>query len=117
MSFDRGTIVIPVSQRDANSTLTEDDIHAVAGETRGESTHLTVVESAVLAAARQIVATPEIEDAVFEELRAGLGERCLVDLVMVISFYCAVVRFLGVFQIDLEPGYDRYLEQFPFASD
>ena len=26
MSFDRGTIVIPVSQRDANSTLTEDDI-------------------------------------------------------------------------------------------
>ena len=27
MSFDRGTIVIPVSQRDANSTLTEDDIH------------------------------------------------------------------------------------------
>ena len=35
---------------------------------------------------------------------------------MVVAHYNAVIRILGALQIDLEPGYERYLEQFPLPE-
>jgi hypothetical protein len=70
----------------------------------------------VLRAARQITADKRPDPATWAELEAALGRPRLVDLVLVVSFYNAVVRILATLQIDLEPGYERYLEQFPLPA-
>ena len=96
--------------------VTESDIHAVALESQGKSSALGDFDRAVLRAARELVAGPALSDATFEMLRSGLNETELVDLILVISVYCGVVRVLGALQIDLEPAYLHYLEKFPLPD-
>jgi hypothetical protein len=50
-------------------------------------------------------------------LAADFDTERLVDLVITISFYNAVVRLLGSLAIDVEPEYQRYLEEFPLPAD
>jgi hypothetical protein len=38
-------------------------------------------------------------------------------LVLIISFYNAVVRFLATMEIDNEPEYQALLADFPFGAD
>ena len=52
----------------------------------------------------------------FAALRKGLDNERIVDLVITISFYNAVVRLLGSLQIDVEPEYQPYLDQFPLPA-
>jgi hypothetical protein len=40
----------------------------------------------------------------------------MVDLVMTIAFYNAVVRVLASFEIDVEPDYQKYLDKYPFPA-
>jgi alkylhydroperoxidase family enzyme len=54
-----------------------------------------------------------MSDATFAELREHLSEEHLLDLVLSIAFYNGVVRVLATMQIDVEPEYRKYLEQFP----
>ena len=57
-----------------------------------------------------------VSDATFEALRAGLDPERLTDLVLVIAFYNAVVRFLATLQVDNEPQYQRLLAEFPLPE-
>ena len=93
--------------------VTRDDILAIAADSAGEKTHLGEIERAVLALARELVAGTTVRDETFKLLTAELDERDIVDLVIAVSFYCGVVRLLGALEIDLEPPYDKYLEEFP----
>jgi hypothetical protein len=43
----------------------------------------------------------------------NLDNECMVDLIVTIGFYNAVVRVLASLEIDVEPEYQRYLEEFP----
>jgi alkylhydroperoxidase family enzyme len=96
--------------------LTDDDIRAIALDTAGEKSHLSELEHAVLAAAREIASHPALSDETFATLKADLDDECIVDLIIAITFYCGVVRLLGVLQIDLEDDYEKYLEAFPLPS-
>ena len=96
--------------------VTDDDIRAVALETAGATSALGTIERAVLSAAREIVDRPKISDETFAILSEHLDEQCIVDLVLAISFYCAVVRVLGVLEIDLEDSYKHYLVEFPLPD-
>jgi alkylhydroperoxidase family enzyme len=49
-------------------------------------------------------------------LRAQFDNERLVDLVLVISFYCAVVRVLASLDIRVEPDYQPYLDRFPLPA-
>jgi hypothetical protein len=40
----------------------------------------------------------------------------MIDLVMTIAFYNAVVRVLASFEIDVEPDYQKYLDKYPFPT-
>jgi hypothetical protein len=40
----------------------------------------------------------------------------MVDLVLTIAFYCAVVRVLATMQIDNEPYYKEVLQQYPIPG-
>lgn len=94
----------------------DDDIRAMIAETEGRPTSLSPLERAVLACAREMTTDYRASAATFEVLEAHLDRQCLVDLVLTIAFYCAVVRFLATMEIDVEPDYQGYLEAFPLPA-
>tara|TARA_Y100000588_G_scaffold267456_1_gene282555 strand:+ start:270 stop:818 length:549 start_codon:yes stop_codon:yes gene_type:complete len=96
--------------------VTDENIRAIALETEGVTSNLSTLERAVLSAAREIVEKPKISDETFTTVANHLSRECIIDLVLTISFYCAVVRVLGVLQIDLEESYKHYLVEFPLPS-
>src|SRR5512134_1472956 len=55
--------------------VTDEDIRAIEAETRDEPTALAPLVKAVLRAARELTAQPELSDATFTELRAGLDNE------------------------------------------
>ncbi len=89
----------------------------MAEETAGRPSRLEPLARAVLRAAREMTFGLAISDATFAELRAELDSERLVDLVMTISVYTGVVRLLASLEIDVEPEYQRYLEEFPLPRD
>ncbi len=97
--------------------VSDDDLRAMAEETAGRPSRLEPLARAVLRAAREMTFGLAISDATFAELRAELDSERLVDLVMTISVYTGVVRLLASLEIDVEPEYQRYLEEFPLPRD
>ena len=49
----------------------------------------------------------------FDALRRHLDEELLVELTIIVAFYRGVVRVLNTLDIDVEPDYEDYLEDFP----
>jgi alkylhydroperoxidase family enzyme len=96
--------------------VTDADMHAIEAETRGEATALSPLAKAVLRAARELTAQPALADDTFAALRAGLDTERIVDLLLTISFYAAVVRMLAALQIDVEDDYLPYLREFPLPA-
>lgn len=97
--------------------VTDADIRALIAETAGETTALEPLAQLVLRAAREIAAGPGIAADTYTALAAELDEARMVDLVMTASFYCAVVRLLASFEVDVEPEYQPYLDRFPLPKD
>ena len=96
--------------------VTDEDIRAIEAETKGQATHLSALARAVLQAARELTTQPNLSDDTFAELRNGLHNEQLVDLILTISFYCGVVRLLAALQIDVEDDYMQYLREFPLPE-
>ena len=94
--------------------VSDDDIRAIIAETAGESSGLAELDRAVLRAAREMTDDLKISDETFAVLRADLDNERIVDLVMTIAVYNGVVRLLESLEIDVEPEYQAYLEEFPF---
>jgi alkylhydroperoxidase family enzyme len=97
--------------------VTDADIQALIDDTAGRATALDAHTLCVLRAAREITVGPAVTEATFAELRGFLSDEHLTDLVITMSFYSAVVRFLATMQIDVEPEYQPYLDQFPLPVD
>ena len=57
-----------------------------------------------------------MSEATFDALRSDLDTERMVDLVVTIGFYNAVVRVLATLDIDVEDSYKKYLEQFPLPK-
>jgi alkylhydroperoxidase family enzyme len=93
--------------------VSDDDIRAIAAETAGQPTTLEPLTKAVLRAAREMTQGLAASDETFTALKQGLDYERLTDLVLIIAFYNAVVRFLATMQIDNEPEYQRLLAEFP----
>jgi alkylhydroperoxidase family enzyme len=96
--------------------VTDDEIRAIADETAGRSTALDPLARAVLRAAREMTVELGLSDATFAELRRGLDNERLTDLVVTIGFYNGLVRILGAMQVDVEEEYRPYLDEFPLAG-
>ncbi|HTZ80681.1 MAG TPA: carboxymuconolactone decarboxylase family protein [Stellaceae bacterium] len=93
------------------------DIHAIGAETAGKPTKLDPLTRTVLLAAREMTSGYAVSDATFATLSRSLDTERLTDLMLTISFYCGVVRLLASLQIDVEPDYLPYLEEFPLPTD
>lgn len=96
--------------------VSEDDIRGLIADSAGEESGLGDLERTVLRGAREMVTDLAMAEDTFETLKQALGETCLLDLVMTIAFYCAVVRFLATFEMDVEPDYQPYLDAFPLPD-
>jgi alkylhydroperoxidase family enzyme len=97
--------------------VSDDDIRAIADETNGKESGLDALTRAVLRAAREMTQNLAASDETFAALKTQLDNESLTDLVLIISFYNAVVRFLATMAIDNEPEYQVLLAEFPFAQD
>jgi len=91
----------------------DDDIRAVADETAGRPTELDPLAKAVLRASREMTDHLAISDATYAVLKRSLDPERIVDLCLAVGIYNATVRILESLQVDLEPGYQHYLEEFP----
>lgn len=96
--------------------VTDEDLKAVVAATRGEPHDLGELEANVLRAARELTTDRGVTDGTWAALAAHLDDGRRVDLVLIISFYNAVVRVLGGLRVDVEPEYQGYLEEFPLRG-
>lgn len=96
--------------------VTDDDIRALIADSRGGPSNLTELERAVLSAARQMANEISLADETFAVLRRHLSNENIVDLLLIISEYCGVVRFLAAMQVDVEPDYQPHLDAFPLEA-
>ena len=79
-------------------------------------TSLTEFERVALASAREMVTDLKISNENFDILQNNLNHEHLIDLVLTIAFYCAVVRVLATLEIDNEPKYKEVLNTFPLPE-
>ena len=93
--------------------VTDDDIRAIEEETAGRPSKLDALSKTVLRGAREMTSGIAMSDESFATLEQALGREKVIDLTLAIAFYNAVVRLLGTLQIDVEPEYQKYLEQHP----
>lgn len=91
----------------------DDDIRAVAIESDGGDSALEPLAKLVLRAAREMQAGPGISRETFDALRPHLDNECLTDLTVTIAYYCGVVRLLATLEVDLEPDYLPFLQEYP----
>lgn len=96
--------------------VSEADIQALIDDTAGNSTALDALTRQVLGAARDLTNEGTISDASFAALRQVLGDEQVVDLIITVAFYSAVVRVLAALQIDVEDDYLPFLERFPLPA-
>ncbi|HEY0183288.1 MAG TPA: hypothetical protein VGC09_10825, partial [Rhodopila sp.] len=96
--------------------VSDADVQALIDDTAGKPTSLDPLSKLVLKAAREMTADGAMAEATFAALQAELGNEQVVDLTLTIGFYNAVVRVLATLQIDVEPDYLPYLQQFPLPA-
>jgi alkylhydroperoxidase family enzyme len=96
--------------------VTDADIEGLMAETAGQPSGLEPLAKAVLRGAREMVRDLAMSEATFAEIKTQLSNEHMVDLVLTIAFYCAVVRVLATMQIDNEPYYKEVLQQYPIPG-
>lgn len=96
--------------------VTDADIEALIAETEGQTTTLEPLTRSVLQGAREITRDGKMAAATFAALQNHINAEGMVDLIMTIGFYNAVVRVLASLEIDVEPDYQKYLIRFPFPA-
>jgi len=77
----------------------------IAAIAAGETGDLEPAERAVVTYADQVARTHDVDDAVFEQLRANLTDSQLTDLVLTVAWYHLCAAVLGPLHVELEPNY------------
>ncbi len=93
--------------------VSKSDIRAIPAESAGKETSLDELARLTLRAAREMTRDVRMTDPTYDALHRHLGDQGVLDLIIVISYYNSVVRFLQSTDIDVEAEYQGYLEEFP----
>ena len=93
--------------------VTDEDIQGLFLETEGKPSKLEPLVKAILKGAREMTRNIGMSDATFAEIKQHLSNEHMTDLVLIIAYYCAVVRVLATMKIDNEPYYKEVLKQYP----
>src|SRR3954471_9356587 len=92
--------------------VTDEDIHAIEAETQGKPTDLPPLTRAILRAARELTAQPELSDATFAELREGLDNELNVQLILTNFDLSGLGRIPAALENQRGPHYQHYLQEF-----
>jgi alkylhydroperoxidase family enzyme len=84
-----------------NNGLTEEEISLILSDDKVQS--LSPLENLICRAADEMESHATITDDTFRALNEQLEHRELIELLLVISVYCAVARFLNSARIQIEP--------------
>ena len=96
--------------------VSDADIRAITAETEGRASDLESLAKLVLRAAREMTRDLDLSDETYQALARDLDHERMLDLILTIAFYNGVVRLLAALRIDVEPGYLRYLDEFPLPK-
>ena len=96
--------------------VTDEDVAGLIAETEGKPSKLEPLAKAILRGAREMARELAMGEATFTEIKRELSDEQMVDLVLTIGFYCAVVRVLATMRIDNEPHYKAVLKQYPMPG-
>ena len=96
--------------------VTDADIDALIADTEGRPATLDPMAALVLRGAREVTQLGKMSSDIFSALSAHIDNEQLVDLIVSIAFYNAVVRVLASLEIDVEPDYQPYLTRFPLPA-
>jgi alkylhydroperoxidase family enzyme len=96
--------------------ITDEDISGLIAETEGKPSNLEPLAKVILKGAREMARELAMSEATFAEIKNHLSDEHMVDLVLTIAFYCAVVRVLATMKIDNEPHYKEVLEHYPIPG-
>ena len=97
--------------------VSDDDIRGLIDEAEGRGSSLDPTSKLVLRAAREMTEEGSVSDATFASLGKEMSREHLLDLIITIGFYNAVVRVLASTGMDVEESYMPYLEEFPLPKD
>ncbi len=97
--------------------VSDDDIRGLIEEAEGRSSSLDNLSKTVLVAAREMTVDGTVSDETFATLSKDLSREHLLDLIITIGFYNAVVRVLASTGMDVEDSYMPYLDEFPLPQD
>ena len=97
--------------------VSDDDIRGLIEEAEGRESSLDPTSKLVLLAAREMTEDGSVSDATFVSLEKEMSREHLLDLIITIGFYNAVVRVLASTGMDVEESYMPYLEEFPLPKD
>jgi alkylhydroperoxidase family enzyme len=95
--------------------VSDADIEGLIADSAGQPSALEPKALLVLRAAREIHAGG-CTDATFAALRGAFDNAEILDIVITAGFYCAVVRLLASFAIDVEADYLPYLQRHPLPA-
>jgi alkylhydroperoxidase family enzyme len=96
--------------------VSDADIRALIDITEGRPAALDALTALVLAGAREMTLEGEMSRATFAALSTQMTNEHLLDLIVTVAFYNGVVRVLGSLEIDVEPEYQTWLDQFPLPG-
>jgi len=96
--------------------VTDEDIAGLIAETDDKPSKLEPLAKVILKGAREMTRDMAMSEATFAEIKRELSNEQMVDLVLTIAFYCAVVRVLATMKIDNEPTYKEVLQQYPIPG-
>lgn len=96
--------------------LSPEDVAAVTDPSGPARARLGALERAVLGAAAELTDAGTVEDRTWAALRQELDDRQVVELVVTVAFYSAVVRMIAALDVDLEAPFRELLREFPLPS-
>ncbi|WP_417519920.1 carboxymuconolactone decarboxylase family protein [Minwuia sp.] len=96
--------------------VTDHDLERLIAELEGTDTDFTAVEKAIIHGAAEMTRTTRMSDGNWDTLAAEFNTELMVELMMAISFYVGLVRFLNTLQIDLEEDVIPYLQKYPLPE-
>jgi alkylhydroperoxidase family enzyme len=97
--------------------VSDEDIRGMIDESHGRDNQLDQLAKTVLRAAREMTLDLSATEETMTALKNAMNMECLNDLILAISFYNCVVRYLATMQIEVEDDYLPYLKEFPLPPD
>lgn len=96
--------------------VSDDDIRGMIDEAEGRASKLDPLARRVVTGAIEMTNAGEMSQASYDALAAELSREHMLDLILTIAFYNAVVRVLASTGMDVEQSYMKYLDEFPLPD-